>query len=363
MSYNSYAIIDTRIAVMDSVESGRDAEWIDNILRATGHRIPDYLVVQHMEPDHSASIMIAAGLWPQMKIVGSAKALQILGRFFPDHDIAPERLVAVAEGDTLELGNHTLRFISAPMIHWPEVIVSYETTTATLFSADAFGKFGALSLTAGEPWADEARRYFINIVGKYGNQVQTLLKKVAALPAINTIAPLHGPVITGSDIAEAIRLYSLWSSYTYEKKGVLVAHASIYGGTAAAAHALAEMLRQGGFDEVVELDLTDSDQAEAVAQAFRLSHLVVAAPTYDASIYPPMHDFLHHLALKNFRNRNVAIIENGSWAPTAGRQMREMLQKLPGINIIEPVVTVNSRLNADSKGHLRQLADNIIKTK
>ena len=362
MSYNSYAIIDTQIAIMDSVEAGQGDLWISNILAATGGRTPDYLVVQHMEPDHSASIMIAAARWPQMKVVASAKAHQMLTRFFPDAQLSPERILTVGEGDTLSLGSHTLQFFTAPMIHWPEVIVSYETTTATLFSADAFGKFGAISLTRSHPWAEDARRYFINIVGKYGPSVQTLLKKISTLPAVNTIAPLHGPALTGSEITEAIRLYKLWSSYTHETPGVLVAHASIYGGTAEAAHQFAQMLRDGGAPEVVEIDLTEADQSEAVAQAFRLSHLVVAAPTYDAAIYPPMHDFLHHLTLKNYRNRHVAIIENGSWAPTAGRQMRTLLESLPGITIIEPIVTITSRLKADTTTQLHQLATNLLAT-
>ncbi len=362
MSYNSYAIIDTSIAIMDSVEAGAGDRWIENITRATQGRDPDYLIVQHMEPDHSACIMVAASRWPHMKIVASAKAIQMLSQFFPDAQIDPERLVTVAEGQTLSLGSHTLRFMTAPMIHWPEVIVSYETKTATLFSADAFGKFGALSLTKSHPWADEARRYFINIVGKYGAQVQTLLKKIADLPRIDAIAPLHGPVIQGSDIQQAIRLYKTWSSYNHETPGVLIAHASIYGGTSHAARLLADMLRQAGIGPIVETDLNEADQAEAIAQAFRFSHLVVASPTYDAGIYPPMHDFIHHLALKNYRNRHVAIIENGSWAPTAGRLMRKMLEALPGVTVIEPVVTITSRLDSASEARLRLLAEEIIET-
>lgn len=351
MSYNSYAIIDDKIAVMDSVEAGHAGQWIRQIESVTGGRPVDYLVVQHMEPDHSASIMAATDRWPGLKIITSAKAVAMLGQFFPAAGLA-ERAQAVKEGDTLPLGSHTLRFYAAPMVHWPEVIVSYEEHDHVLFSADAFGKFGAVQYA--DDWVSEARRYYINIVGKYGNQVQSLLKKLNE-PPISIIAPLHGPVLRGN-LAPYLRLYDKWSRYEPECRGVLVAYASIYGGTAEAACRLAEMLRRRDCGEVVVMDLSLTDQAEAVAQAFRLSSMVVAAPTYDASLYPAMYDFLHHLSLKNYRNRRVGLIENGSWAPIAAKLMRDMLQ-FPGVEIVETAVTIRSRMTDATVQELERLAD------
>lgn len=352
MSYNSYAIIDRQIAVVDSVEAGHADQWLRQINEATDDRAVDYLIVQHMEPDHSACIMEAVDRWPDLKIVTTAKSAAMLAQFFPQADLSG-RIQTVKEGENLQLGEHTLRFIMAPMVHWPEVMVTYDETDKVLFSADAFGKFGAVQYT--DDWVSEARRYYINIVGKYGAQVQALMRKLQE-PAIRIIAPLHGPVLR-ENLAFYVDLYHRWSRYEPECKGILVAYSSIYGGTAEAANRLAEMLRRRNCGEIVTMDLSLTDQAEAVAQAFRLSGMVVAAPTYDASLYPPMHDFLHHLRLKNYRNRRVGMIENGSWAPIAAKLMREMLQPLQGVEIVEPVVTVRSRLNAANIDQLETLAD------
>ena len=352
MSYNSYMICDDQIAVMDSVEANMVDRWIRQIeaLLPAG-RVPDYLVVHHMEPDHSAGIGMALDHWPDLKVVGSAKAISMLSRFFPGRDF-DGRTQVVAEGDMLNLGTHRLQFFAAPMIHWPEVMVSYEHTDHILFSADAFGKFCALQYD--DDWTNEARRYFINIVGKYGNQVQSLLKKLAD-PHICIIAPLHGPVLT-DHLSRYLKLYDCWSSYRPETRGVLVAYGSIYGGTAEAALRIAEMLRQEDAGEIVVADLSTCEQSEAIAQAFRLSSMVVASPTYDASIYPAVYDFLHHLALKGYRNRRVGLIENGSWAPTAARQMRKMLEHLAGIEFADPVVTIVSRPDESTVESLAALA-------
>lgn len=351
MAYNSYVIVDDRIAVMDSVEANGGDRWIDDILAATGGRNPDYLIVQHMEPDHSANIAKALGRFPEMKVVASAAAIKMLPQFFPSTEFGG-RTVAVKDGDSLELGRHTLNFYTAPMIHWPEVIVTFESATGTLFSADAFGKFGAIQYA--DDWISEARRYYINIVGRYGVQVQQLLKKVSGLP-IERIASLHGPVLH-APLDKYISLYDRWSRYEPEQRGILIAYASIYGGTADAALRLADMLRQLGVGMVLTMDLTTCDVSEAVAQAFRLSHLVLAAPTYDSGLFPPMYDFIHHLTIKNFRNRAVAYVENGSWAPTAARRMNDLMATMPGITAVEPVVTIRSRLNADSLAQLETLS-------
>lgn len=351
MSYNSYVIIDDKIAVMDSVEADHGEQWIRQVEEATGERTPDYLVVHHMEPDHSACLDHAVRQWPGIRIVATAKAVAMMKQFFPDGDVA-DHAVIVKEGDMLSLGRHTLRFYTAPMIHWPEVMVSYEEHDHVLFSADAFGKFGALQYE--DEWVNEARRYYINIVGKYGNQVQALLKKLVE-PPISVIAPLHGPVLRGN-LSSYLKLYDCWSRYEPEAKGILIAYASIYGGTADAARRLAEMLRSEGVKEVTVADLCADDQSEAIAQAFRLSAMVVASPTYDGGLYPAMHDFLHHLALKNYRNRRVGLIENGSWAPMAARLMRKMLEPMPGVEIVEPVVTIVSRATAATDAELAVLA-------
>ncbi len=353
MSYNSYLILDSHAAILDSVEAGQGERWLANIEREAAGRTPDFLVVHHMEPDHSANIMSALRRWPSLQIVASRKAIQMLRDFFPDAGLE-FNVREVTEGDTLALGTHSLRFTAAPMVHWPEVMVSYETHTGTLFSADAFGKFGAIQYH--DDWTPEARRYYINIVGKYGNQVQQLLRKFHGIP-VNSVAPLHGPILTGDAIGRAVALYDTWSSYRPETAGTLVAYASIYGGTARAALDLADMLRARDCGEIVVTDLCRCDESEAVAQAFRLSSLVLASATYDASLFPAMHSFIHHLGLKNFRNRRVGLIENGSWAPVAGRLMRKMLEPMPGLEIAPDNVTIHSRPAPADREALNRLAD------
>lgn len=353
MSYNSYIILDTHIAILDCVEADLYDRWLGNVEAALGpDREPAYLVVHHMEPDHSGSIARAMHRWPKMQIVTSAKGADMLGAFFPTHDWSG-RITTVKEGDTLGLGTRTLRFMAAPMVHWPEVMVSWLEQERVLFSADAFGKFGALQYA--DDWAPEAARYYINIVGKYGPQVQALLKKVAPLePA--TIAPLHGPVLRGAEVAPAIDLYQHWSSYRPTCRGVLVAYASIYGGTRRAALALAAELERLGAGRVYTADLTCTDQSEAIARAFTYDAMVVAAPTYDAGLYPAMHDFLYHLSIKNYRNRTVAIVENGSWAPMAGRKMREMLEALPGITLLDEMITIRSVATSETAEAILRVA-------
>lgn len=355
MSYNSYIIFDEKIAIMDTADSRKSAEWWDNVTAALGEREPDYLVVHHAEPDHASLIAEVLCKYPGAKVVATAKALQMLPQFFPGIDFE-ERGVAVKEGDVLSLGSHTLQFFVAPMVHWPEVMVSYEQSEKVLFSADAFGKFGALC--NGGAWDCEARRYYINICGKYGNQVQALLKKAATLD-IKIVCPLHGPVLT-ENLGHYIGLYDTWSKYEPETEGVLVAYASIHGGTAAAANRLADMLRAKGAAKVVVADLSRCDMAEAVEDAFRYSHMVVCAASYDADVFPPMHDFLHHLKLKAYQKRRVAIMENGSWAPTAGRVMRAMLEGLKSVEIVEPVVTIRSRMKEGDLPAMEQLADALL---
>ena len=351
MAYNSYVILDRKVAILDTADANMRKEWWVNVNRALGERTPDYLVVHHVEPDHASLIAEVLVKYPQCKVVATAKALQMLPQFFEGIDFN-ERGIAVKEGDTLSLGAHTLQFILAPMIHWPEVMVSYEQSEKILFSADAFGKFGALCNESS--WECEARRYYINICGKYGNQVQALLKKAKALD-IRMICPLHGPVLK-EDLGYYIGLYDIWSKYEPETQGVLVAYASIHGGTAAAAERLAEILRLKGAPEVVVYDLARYDMAEAVENAFRYSHMVVCAASYDADVFPPMHDFLHHLKIKNYQRRKVAIVENGSWAPTAGRVMRAMLEGMKNVEIIEPVVTIRSRMKDGDLPAMEQLA-------
>ena len=351
MSYNSYIILDEKVSIMDTADARKGAEWWANVEEALAGRTPDYLVVHHLEPDHAALIAEVMEKWPTIKIVATATAAKMLPQFFADVDFC-DRVVAVKEGDTLSLGAHTLQFIVAPMIHWPEVMVSYEQSEKVLFSADAFGKFGALCNEG--PWDCEARRYYINICGKYGNQVQTLLKKAAALD-IQLICPLHGPVLK-EDLGHYIGLYDTWSKYEPETEGVLVAYASIHGGTAVAANRLVDILRAKGAPKVVVTDLSRCDIAEAVEDAFRYSHMVVCAASYDADVFPPMHDFLHHLKLKNYQKRKVAIVENGSWAPTAGRVMRAMLEGMKNIAIVEPMVTIRSRMKENDLPVMEQLA-------
>ncbi len=351
ISYNSYVILDEKVAIMDTVDARKGDEWWHNIETALAGRTPDYLVVQHLEPDHAALVHEVIAKYPQIKVVATAKAVQMMPQFFDKVDFEG-RTIAVKEGDTLELGSHTLQFFVAPMVHWPEVMVSYEQSEKVLFSADGFGKFGALCNEAA--WDCEARRYYINICGKYGAQVQALLKKAATLD-IRAICPLHGPVLTGN-LAHYIGLYDIWSKYEPETEGVLVAYASIHGGTAVAANRLADILRAQGAPKVVVTDLSRCDMAEAVEDAFRYSHMVVCAASYDADVFPPMHDFLHHLKLKNYQNRKVAIVENGSWAPTAGRVMRAMLETMKSVDIVEPIVTIRSRMKDEDLPAMEQLA-------
>ncbi len=355
ISYNSYIIFDEKIAIMDTADARKGQEWWSNVESALNGLTPDYLVLHHAEPDHASLVAEVLQKYPAIKIVATAKALQMLPNFFSGVDFAA-RGIAVKEGDTLSLGSHTLQFFVAPMVHWPEVMVSYEQSEKVLFSADAFGKFGALC--NGGNWECEARRYYINICGKYGNQVQALLKKAATLD-ISIICPLHGPVLT-ENLGHYINLYDIWSKYEPETEGVFVAYASIHGGTAAAANKLADILRVKGAPKVVVSDLSRCDMAEAVEDAFRYSHMVVCAASYDADLFPPMHDFLHHLKLKNFQKRKVAIMENGSWAPTAGRVMRAMLEGMKSIEIVEPMVTIRSRMNDSDIRPMEELADALL---
>ena len=351
MAYNSYIILDEKVAIMDTVDARKGAEWWANVESVLAGRTPDYLVVQHLEPDHASLVAQVLEKYPTVQVVATSKAVQMMPQFFDATDFTG-RCIAVKEGDVLSLGNHKLQFIVAPMVHWPEVMLSYEHTEKVLFAADAFGKFGALCNGGG--WDCEARRYYINICGKYGAQVQTLLKKASALE-INTICPLHGPVLT-DNLAHYIGLYDTWSRYEPETEGVLVAYASIHGGTAAAAERLAEIIREKGAPKVVVTDLSRCDIAEAVEDAFRYSRMVVCAASYDADVFPPMYDFLHHLKLKNYQKRRVAIVENGSWAPTAGRVMRAMLEGMKDVAIVEPVVTIRSRMKESDLPAMEQLA-------
>ena len=355
MAYNSYIIFDEKVAIMDTADARKGAEWWANVEAVLAGRTPDYLVVHHVEPDHASLIAEVLVKYPQCKVVATAKALQMMPQFFEGIDFN-ERGIAVKEGDTLSLGAHTLQFVLAPMIHWPEVMVSYEQSEKILFSADAFGKFGALC--NGGAWECEARRYYINICGKYGNQVQTLLKKAKTLD-IRMICPLHGPVLK-ENLAHYIGLYDIWSKYEPETEGVIVAYASIHGGTAVAAERLADILRSKGVPKVVVTDLSRCDMAEAVEDAFRYSHMVVCAASYDADVFPPMHDFLHHLKIKNYQRRKVAIVENGSWAPTAGRVMRAMLEGMRDIDIVEPMVTIRSRMKDSDLPEMEQLVENLL---
>lgn len=352
ISYNSYLILDEKVAVMDTVDARKSEEWLTNLDEALGGRTPDYLVVHHMEPDHAGTIAQFVEKYPKAQIVASARAIQMLDAFFEGIDFSG-RTIAVKEGEELSLGEHTLQFFMAPMVHWPEVMVSYDKHDKVVFSADGFGKFGALS--ADEEWACEARRYYFNICGKYGAQVQTMLKKLATLD-VECICPLHGPILK-ENLDYYIGLYDTWSRYDVETKGVFVAYASIHGGTAAVAHKVADMLRERGVGKVSVADLSRDDMAEAVEDAFRMDRLIVAAASYDGGVFPVMHDFLHHLQIKAYQNRKVGIIENGSWAPCAGRVMRSMLEQMKQVEIVEPVVTIRSRMKASDLPALEALAD------
>ena len=356
MCYNSFVILDEKVAIMDTSDKRTLEQWKKNLTEALGNRKPDYLIVQHLEPDHASGIGDVLAMYPDIQVVCSAKAKTMIPLYFPDSDLA-DRVIAVKEGNTLELGEHTLTFVMAPMVHWPEVMVTYENSEKVLFSADGFGKFGALSLTENADWACEARRYYFNIVGKYGAPVQTLLKKASALD-IKTICPLHGPVLS-DNLGYYLDLYNTWSSYQPESKGVFIAYASIHGNTAYAAEQFAEMLRNKGVDNVVITDLSRCDIAEAVEDAFRYDRMVLAAASYDAGVFPIMQDFLHHLQAKAFQNRTVGLIENGSWAPTAAKTMRNILETMKNITIVEPVVTIKSVLKETDIPALEQLADAI----
>lgn len=355
MAYNSYAIIDEKIAIMDSVDARFTHQWLDNIQNAIGDRKPDYLVVHHMEPDHSANIHRFAKAYPEAKIVSSSKAFAMMKGFFGT-DFAENRII-VGEGDTLPLGRHTLTFVTAPMLHWPEVIVSYDSADKVLFSADGFGKFGALDID--EDWACEARRYYIGIVGKYGAQVQNLLKKAANLD-IQTICPLHGPVLT-ENLDYYIGLYNTWSSYKAETEGIAIAYTSVYGNTKEAVLQLAEKLKEKGCPKVAVNDLARCDMAEAVEDAFRYSKTVLATTTYNADIFPFMREFINHLTERNFQNRTVAFIENGSWAPMAAKIMKGMLENCKNLTYADTTVKLLSALSEDSSAQLNSLADELCK--
>ena len=354
MAYNSYVILDKQVVVMDTVDPRATQEWLQNLEEAVGTRAVDYLVIQHMEPDHGGSIMQLIQRYPAMKIVGNAKTFQMLQQFF---EVDPgEKAVIVKEGDTLCTGKHTLQFFMAPMVHWPEVMVTYDQTEKVLFSADGFGKFGTRD--ADEDWTCEARRYYINICGKYGMQVQALLKKAAALE-ISTICPLHGPVLP-EQLGYYIDKYQVWSSYEPEDEGVLIACASIHGHTLQAAKKMKEILEQKGAKKVVLSDLTRDDLHEAVEDAFRYSHMIIAAASYDASVFPPMEDFLSRLKSKNYQKRKVGIIENGSWAPTAAKSMKALLEGAKQLSIAEPVVTIKSAMKAENLPQMEALAKELL---
>ncbi|MBQ8858987.1 MAG: flavin reductase [Clostridia bacterium] len=353
ISYNSYVIIDEKIAVMDTVDAAFTHEWLDNLQAALDGRTPNYLIVQHMEPDHSANIVSFIKAYPQAKIVSSQKAFAMMKNFFGT-DFA-DRKIVVGEGDTLSLGKHNLTFVTAPMVHWPEVIVTYDSTDKVLFSADGFGKFGALDVE--EDWACEARRYYIGIVGKYGAQVQALLKKAAGLD-IEIICPLHGPVLT-ENLGYYLNLYDIWSSYRPEEEGIVIAYTSVYGNTKKAVLQLADRLRANGCPKVVVNDLARCDMAEAVEDAFRYSKLVLATTTYNAEIFPFMREFINHLVERNYSNRTVALVENGSWAPLAAKVMRGMLEKCKNLTFTDTTVKILSALNEESTEQLKTLADEL----
>lgn len=355
VSYNSYLILDEKVAVMDTVDRRKSDEWLQNLDTALAGRKPDYLVIQHLEPDHAGTIAIAMERYPEMQVVASDKAVKMMPQFFANTAFEG-RTIGVKEGNTLSLGGRTLHFAMAPMVHWPEVMVTYDSSEKVLFSADGFGKFGALC--NGGEWACEARRYYFNICGKYGAPVQALLKKAAALD-IEIICPLHGPVLT-ENLGYYIGLYDTWSKYEPETKGVLVAYASIHGNTAEVANKFAEILRSKGAEKVVVCDLSRTDMSEAVEDAFRYSHLVVAAASYDGDVFPVMHDFLHHLAIKNYSKRRIGIIENGSWAPSAGRAMRAIIDTFKGVTVAESMVTIMSSLKDSDIPALERLADEVL---
>ena len=362
ISYNSYLILDQKTAILDTADARKAEEWKANLSEALEGRQPDYLVIHHMEPDHSALILWALESFPGLKLVASAKAIQMLPQFFPDINLEG-RAITVKDGTVLELGEHSLQFMSAPMVHWPEVMASFDKADGALYSADAFGKFGALEKCGfygrdDEDWSCEARRYYFNIVGKYGGPVQTLLAKVAKFP-VKSIRPLHGPILE-DNLEDYVKLYDTWSRYEPETDGIFIACASIHGGTLAAAEKLGEMLRAMGAPKVVVSDLCRSDIAENIEDAFRYPKMVVAASSYDFGLFTPMYDFLHRLQIKGYCNRKVAVMENGSWAPTAGKVMTEMLSEMKNVEVVEPAVTIRSRMKDSDIPALEALAKAIL---
>lgn len=357
MCYNSYLISDDKIAIMDTSDQRTFEPWLEDLQKALGGRTPDYLIVQHLEPDHTGGIGEVLTLYPEIKIVCSAKAATMIPLYFPNNDIAAN-VMTVKEGDTLSLGRHTLQFIMAPMVHWPEVMVTYDQTDKVLFSADAFGKFGVREADP-DDWACEARRYYFNICGKYGGPVSTLLKKAGALE-IDQICPLHGPILQGEAMAEALRLYNIWSAYGVEAEGVFIAYASIHGCTKEAAELLSAILKGKGCKKVAIADLCREDQAEAIEDAFKYGKVVLAASSYDAGLFPPMYDFLHHLQIKAWQNREVALIENGSWAPSAGRVMKQMIEEMKNVTVKGDLVTIRGRMKDTDISAIEALADAIL---
>ena len=361
MCYNSYVILDEKVAVMDTSDSRTMDAWKENLQEALAGRKPDYLLVHHLEPDHAGGIAEMCALYPDLQIVCSAKAKQMMPQYVTVPEVSPEgkeRVLTVKEGDTLALGRHTLRFMMAPMVHWPEVMASFDETDRVLFSADGFGKFGVYDADA-DDWACEARRYYFNICGKYGQPVSTLLKKVAILD-VQKILPLHGPVLEGEKMVEALRLYTIWSAYDVETEGVFIAHASIHGNTAAAAERLVEILKAKGCPKVAVSDLCRDDLGEAIEDAFRYGKMICMASSYDAGVFPPMYDFLHHLDIKAYQRRRVGLVENGSWAPSAAKTMRPMLEGMKQVEIVEPVVTLRGAMKDADLPQLEALADAIL---
>ena len=356
MAYNSYVILDEKVAVMDTVDAHFGGEWMDNLTAALAGRTPDYLVVQHMEPDHSANIVRFMDAWPAATVVASQAAFRMMKQFYGS-DYADRRLV-VGEGDTQALGHHTLTFLTAPMVHWPEVSVTYDSTDKVLFSADGLGKFGALDVEDPEGWACEARRYYFGIVGKFGAQVQALLKKASAVD-IQTVCPLHGPVLTGAELAEALRLYGIWSGYGVESEGVMITYASVYGNTEKAVELLAQKLKEKGCPKVAVTCVQRDDWAEAVEDAFRYGKLVLAAPTYNGFLFPAMREFIQHLTERNYQNRQVAFIENGSWAPAAAKEMKKLLEGCKNVTL-GSTVTIRSAMTEENKAQLDALADELL---
>ena len=355
MCYNSYVILDEKIVIMDTTDKNSVDKWAGNLQETLADKKPDYIIVQHMEPDHSSGVVKALELYPGLTVVASMQAFKMLEQFT---GIVPQNKIEIKEGDTLNIGRGTLSFVSAPMVHWPEVMVTYYDTDKILFSADGFGKFGTIDAEDDEGWSCEARRYYFNICGKYGVQVQALLKKAAALD-INIIAPLHGPVLT-ENLGYYLDLYNTWSSYTPEDKGILIAVSSIHGNTLQAAHELKDMLEGMGVEKVVLSDLTCEDMAEVIEDAFRYDRMILMSSSYDAGVFPVMYDFLHHLVIKNYQNRKVAIIENGTWAPTAAKTMKTLIEEMKDIDLVEPHVTIKSHLNDESRAAMKELAAKMV---